>query len=123
MSKTQFKHQTALRKTRSKADTRVATARRPKRRSSSRDEPQRHPTQNVARTGSKQAQILALLHASMGATIDAMAKATGWQPHSVRGFLSAVIRQKLGLNLVSERSEAGRIYRIKESKTAPTLKA
>jgi hypothetical protein len=123
MPKTQFKHQTAPRKTKSKARTRVTTARRPKRRPSSRDEAQRHPTKNVARTDSKQAHILALLQASTGTSIDAMAKATGWQPHSVRGFLSAVVRKKLGLNLISEPSEAGRIYRIKDGKTSSALKA
>jgi len=38
--------------------------------------------------------------------------ATGWQQHSVRGFLAGVIRKKLGLNLVSEPREGGRVYRI-----------
>ena len=38
--------------------------------------------------------------------------ATGWQQHSVRGFLAGGIRKKLGLNLVSEPKEGGRIYRI-----------
>jgi hypothetical protein len=36
----------------------------------------------------------------------------GWQQHSVRGFLAGVIRKKLGLNLVSEPREGGRVYRI-----------
>ena len=36
----------------------------------------------------------------------------GWQQHSVRGFLAGVIRKKLGLNLVSEPKEDGRVYRI-----------
>ena len=38
--------------------------------------------------------------------------ATGWQQHSVRGFLAGVIRKKLSLNLVSEPREGGRVYRI-----------
>ena len=61
---------------------------------------------------SKQARIIAMLRMPNGATIDAMIHATGWQQHSVRGFLAGVIRKKLGLNLVSAVAEGGRIYRI-----------
>jgi hypothetical protein len=38
--------------------------------------------------------------------------ATSWQQHSVRGFLAGIVRKKLGLNLVSEPREGGRVYRI-----------
>ena len=44
--------------------------------------------------------------------------ATGWQQHSVRGFLAGVVRKKLGLNLVSEPTDKGRVYRIKDGKAS-----
>jgi hypothetical protein len=42
--------------------------------------------------------------------------AINWQQHSVRGFLAGVVRKKLGLNLISEATDKGRIYRIKDNK-------
>ena len=53
-----------------------------------------------------------MLQDRAGTTIAAIMTATGWQQHSVRGFLAGVIRKKLGLNLVSEPREGGRVYRI-----------
>ena len=75
-----------------------------------------------ARSESKQARIIAMLRTPSGATIAAMMQATGWQQHSVRGFLASVVRKKLGLNLVSEPSESGRVYRIIDG-TASSAKA
>jgi Protein of unknown function (DUF3489) len=65
-----------------------------------------------SRAGTKNAQILAMLRDRSGTTIAAMVVATGWQEHSVRGFLAGVVRKRLGLNLVSEPGEHGRTYRI-----------
>ena len=64
------------------------------------------------RADSKQAKVLGMLHSAQGTTIDAIAKATNWQRHSVRGFLAGVVRKKLKLDLVSEQLDDVRIYRI-----------
>ena len=45
-------------------------------------------------------------------------QSTGWQPHSVRGFLAAVVRKKLGLKLVSEKTDGPRVYRIADRNNA-----
>jgi hypothetical protein len=56
--------------------------------------------------------VLALLRAPDGCTIEAIVKATGWQPHSVRGFFAGIIRKKLKLTFTSEAAESGRIYKV-----------
>jgi hypothetical protein len=71
-----------------------------------------------ARPDTKHARIVAMLRTPAGGTIAAIMTATDWQQHSVRGFLAGVVRKKLGLNLVSERTDKGRVYRIKDGKAA-----
>jgi Protein of unknown function (DUF3489) len=60
----------------------------------------------------KHDRVLDLLRAKGGTTIAAITKATGWQPYSVRGFLAGVAKKKLGFSLSSEKTDAGRVYRI-----------
>ena len=71
------------------------------------------------RAKSKSELILTLLHKKDGATIAELMTATGWQAHSVRGFLSGTVKKKFGLALVSQK-EAGsdRTYRIDGSERA-----
>jgi hypothetical protein len=61
---------------------------------------------------SKQARVVALLRRSSGATIAGVMRSTGWQSHTVRGFLTAVVRKKLRLKLASEKADGERVYRI-----------
>ena len=64
----------------------------------------------------KASVVLKKLQSPKGVTIAALMEATNWQPHSLRGFLSAVVRKKLGLSLVSETGKDGeRRYRIDNS--------
>jgi hypothetical protein len=61
----------------------------------------------TARDGSKAAKILDLLKRSGGATSRELQKTSGWQPHSVRGFLSGTVRKKMGLTVVSTKGDDG----------------
>jgi Protein of unknown function (DUF3489) len=79
------------------------------------------PSKPVARASTKHDRIIAMLRTPAGATIASLVTATEWQQHSVRGFLAGVVRKKLGLNLVSEVGDKGRVYRIKDGKASPAV--
>lgn len=67
-----------------------------------------------ARDGSKTAQVLDLLKRPGGVTMKELMKLTGWQPHSVRGFISGTVSKKMGLAVTSTKGEDGeRSYSIK----------
>jgi hypothetical protein len=75
------------------------------------------PTRQVkaaaARSGTKTAKILALLRRPSGATLQELRKATGWQAHSVRGFLSGTLKKKMGVRVDSaHRADGERTYRV-----------
>jgi Protein of unknown function (DUF3489) len=78
--------------------------------------------ENVNR-GSKQSRVIAMLQSPAGATIGAVMKATGWQPHSVRGFLAGVVRKRLKLELGSTKVDGNRVYQITKRDAGKTVSA
>jgi hypothetical protein len=56
--------------------------------------------------------VLTLLSPPSGTTIKAIMEATGFQAHSVRGFLAGVVRKKLAMTLQSEKTDGERVYRV-----------
>jgi len=73
--------------------------------------PDPEPETNAKRP-SKQDEIIAMLRRPEGATVDEVARATGWQRHTVRGVFSGTLKKKLGLTIASAKEERGRVYRI-----------
>jgi hypothetical protein len=76
------------------------------------------PVARASGGSTKHDRVLGLLRAKNGTTIAAISKMTGWQPHSVRGFLAGTVKKKLGLTLESEKTKSGRIYRVVGTKTS-----
>ena len=65
------------------------------------------------RPGTKLAALVMALRRPQGATSLQLMLATGWQPHSVRGAISGMLRKKLGLNVVLSHNGSGeRVYRV-----------
>ena len=67
----------------------------------------------AGRKNTKTARVLALLKRPTGASLKYLVKATGWQPHSVRGFLSGHLHKKLGLRVKSFLRDGERVYVIR----------
>ena len=66
-----------------------------------------------SRSGSKTARILDLLKRPGGVTLKELMKATGWQAHSVRGFLSGTLEKNMGTPVEpSKRADGERVYRL-----------
>ena len=63
-------------------------------------------------TTSKHNIVVSLLRRDQGASLDELVQATGWQKHSVRGLISGALKKKQGLNVVSEKTGEGSVYRI-----------
>ncbi len=99
--------------TRAKAQTKKPSGRAE--RKSAAAKPKSEKSAPTARQGTKQALLIDLLKRKTGATIADLVKATGWQPHSVRGAISGALKKKLGLTVTSEPiQKRGRVYRIVE---------
>jgi hypothetical protein len=76
---------------------------------------------NKPNSGTKQLHVISMLRSPAGATVAAIMEATGWQQHSVRGFLAGVVRARLRLKLTSKKMDGIRIYRIASGGDAKTL--
>lgn len=72
------------------------------------------PSISATEPKGKIAAVIGLLRRPQGACLDDLMAATGWQAHSVRGALSGAIKKDRGLAVISEKTDAGRIYRIEE---------
>jgi hypothetical protein len=67
------------------------------------------------RPASKGAKVLELISRAKGATLAELMQATGWQAHSIRGFISGALGKKMGLTVESAKNDSGeRTYRIAE---------
>lgn len=105
------------------AKKRTARTKQPSARRKNRPEPNINSRAEAkACSGTKQDRAISMLRSKDGASLAALMKTTGWQQHSVRGFLAGVVRKRLKLNLVSEVDDGVRTYRITGEPSAPSSK-
>jgi hypothetical protein len=74
---------------------------------------ERTETKPLTRENSKQAEVIRMLQRTEGATVHQICDATGWQAHTVRGTFAGAFKKKLGLTIISDKTQGGeRVYRI-----------
>jgi len=80
------------------------------------NEPQAAPKTRTPREGTKQAQLIAMLSAPDGATIEEITTALTWAPHTCRGAMSGALKKRLGLTITSRTDDQrGRVYKIEQA--------
>ena len=97
---------------------RSAKKRQPARHRSTKSQANKTATRKPRKPATKAAVVLKLLRRDKGATLAELMQATGWQAHSVRGFLSGEVRKRLELPLRSESTDKGRRYWIEQEDKA-----
>jgi hypothetical protein len=74
--------------------------------------PKAEPAEPAPRAPTKLTTIVVLLQRPGGASMDELTAATGWQAHSIRGAVAGALKKQLKLAVLSEKTDAGRVYRI-----------
>lgn len=100
----------------------TASAAKSRKRSNTR-KPHKKANHRQIQSGTKKSAAVEMLRSPAGASIEALMNATGWQQHSVRGFLAGVVRKGLKLNLESALEGGVRIYRVSGEPAGAFLKA
>lgn len=74
--------------------------------------------ETLAMSATKASRVIGLLSRPAGATLKEIMAGTGWQAHSVRGFISGQLTKKMGLKVKSFKRDGERVYRILAQKSA-----